>query len=110
MIPVSRIIDNYPNIVDFFTIEWFESELKKDQKDIHILAKQLTFDEDDDASFIYLEHVEKCLNELKDCIKQNKNHFKGFTHKERYHGILAEMEIGLMLKEEALHLLDSTNF
>jgi hypothetical protein len=96
---VSRIIDNYPNIADFFTQEWFESELKKDEKDIHLLAKKLTFDEDDDASSIYLERVEKCLKELKDCIKQNKNHFKGFTHKERYHGILAELEIGLMLKD-----------
>jgi hypothetical protein len=98
MILVSRIIDNYPNIADFFTQKWFESELKKDQEDIHLLAKKLTFDEDDD-SFIYFEHVEKCLNELKDCIKHNKNHFKGFTHKVRYHGILAEMEIGLMLKD-----------
>jgi hypothetical protein len=98
MIPVSRIIDNYPNIADFFPREWFESELKKDDKNIHLLAKQLTFDEDDDTSFIYLEHVEKCLKELKDCIKQNRNHFKGLTHKERYRGILAELEIGLMLK------------
>jgi hypothetical protein len=98
MIPIPKIIHNYPNIANFFSHEWFESELKKDDKDIHLLAKQLTFDEDDDISFIYLEHVEKCLKELKDCMKNNENHFKGFTHKERYHGIIAELEIGLMCK------------
>jgi hypothetical protein len=98
MIPVSKVIDNYPNIANFFTEEWFKSELKKNKEDIHILAKQLTFNENSKSSFVYLDHVERCLNELKDNIKGHENHFKAIKHKERYFGILAELEIGLMIK------------
>ena len=98
MIPVSKVIDNYPNIAKFFTKEWFESELKKDNQSIHLLAKQLTFDENSKFSLVYLGHVERCLNELKENIKGHENHFKAIIHKERYLGILAELEIGLMYK------------
>jgi hypothetical protein len=96
--PVSKVIDNYPNIANFFTKEWFESELKKDNKNIHLLAKQLIFNENSKSSFIYLDHVERCLNELKENIKGHENHFKALIHKERYLSILAELEIGLMYK------------
>lgn len=98
MSPVSKVIDNYPNIANFFTKEWFESELKKDNKNIHLLAKQLIFNENSKSSFIYLDHVERCLNELKENIKGHENHFKALIHKERYLSILAELEIGLMYK------------
>lgn len=99
MIPVSKVVSNYPNIANFFSHEWFESELKKKEKDIHLLAKQLIFAEDDDYSFYYFEHVERCLKELKFCIDKNQRHFKGLLHKEDYHSLLAELEIGLMLKD-----------
>ena len=82
----------------FFPKEWFESELKKGNEDIHLLAKQLTFKENDESSLVYLEHVERCLDELKNEIKGHENHFKGLVHTERYTGILAELEIGLMCK------------
>jgi len=98
MIPVSKDINNYPNIANFFTEEWFKSELKKNKEDIHLLAKQLTFDDNYKFSLVYLDHVERCLNELKDNIKRHENHFKALIHKERYFGILAELEIGLMIK------------
>lgn len=98
MIPVSKVTDNYPSIAKFFTNEWFESELKKENKNIHLLAKQLTFNENSKPSFVYLDYVERCLNELKDNIKGHENHFKALKHKERYFGLLAELEIGLMIK------------
>ncbi len=98
MIPVSKVINNYPNIANFFTEEWFVSELKKDHKNIHLLAKQLTFNENSKSSFVYFDHVERCLNELKDNITGHENHFKALKHKERYFGLLAELEIGLMIK------------
>lgn len=98
MIPISKVIDNYPNIAKFFTYKWFESELKKDNKNIHLLAKQLTFNENSKSSFVYLDHVERCLYELKYNIKGHENHFKALKHKERYFGLLAELEIGLMIK------------
>lgn len=98
MIPISKLIDKYPNIADFFPKEWFESELKKGNEDIHLLAKQLTFKENDESSLVYLEHVERCLDELKNEIRGHENHFRKLVHKQRYHGILAELEIGLMYK------------
>ena len=87
MIPVSKVINNYPNIANFFTEEWFGSELKKDHKNIHLLAKQLTFNENSKSSLVYFEHVERCLSELKDNITGHENHFKALKHKERYFGI-----------------------
>lgn len=98
MISVSKVIDKNPNIAKFFTKEWFESELKKDSQSIHLLAKQLTYDENSKSSLVYLDHIERCLNELKENIKGHENHFKALIHKERYLGILAELEIGLMYK------------
>jgi hypothetical protein len=98
MIPVSKVIDNYPNIANFFTEDWFKLELMKNEEDIHLLAKQLTFNENSKSSFVYLDHVERCLNGLKDNIKGHEHYFKALKHKERYFGILAELEIGLMIK------------
>lgn len=98
MIPVSKVTDNYPNIAKFFTNEWFESELKKDNKNIHLLAKQLTFNKNSKSSIVYFKHVERCLSELKDNIMGHENHFKALKHKERYFGLLAELEVGLMYK------------
>lgn len=98
MIPVSKVTDNYPNIAKFFTNEWFESELKKDNKNIHLLAKQLTVSENSKSSLVYFKHIERCLSELKDNIMGHENHFKALKHKERYFGLLAELEIGLMIK------------
>ncbi|AKB29517.1 hypothetical protein MSSIT_2798 [Methanosarcina siciliae T4/M] len=98
MIPVSKVVKKYPNIAYFFPDDLLKSELKKCSEDIHPLAKQLTFKDNDDSSLVYLEYVERCLNELKNEIKGHETHFKGLVHKERYHGILAELEIGLMCK------------
>jgi hypothetical protein len=99
---MSKICNRFPNIVEFFNQDWFESELKKNKEDIHPLAKHLTSYENGDIfsvfSFVYLEHVETCLKTLKDDIKGYEKHFKGLVHKERYRGILAELEIGLMCK------------
>src|SRR5665647_527188 len=88
-----------PNIGCYFTKEWFESELKKKKEDMHLLAKKLILYKDDEDSFIYYEHVERCIKELKDCIDKNKKHFKGLKHKENCHSRLAELEIGLILKD-----------
>lgn len=98
MIPILEVVKKYPNIINFFSEDWFKSELKKESGEIHLLAKQLTFKDGDECSLIYLEHVERCLKELNNEIKEHENHFKGLVHKERYSGILAELEIGLMCK------------
>lgn len=98
MIPISKAVNKYPNIINFFPEDWLKSEIKKCSEDIHPLAKQLTFKDNNKSSLVYLEYVERCLNNLKSEIKGHENHFKGLIHKERYHGILAELEIGLMYK------------
>lgn len=100
MIQVSKFISKYPSIGYYFTQEWFELELTKKEEDMHLLAKRLLFYGDDDEDFfIYYDHVERCLKELKDCIDINKKHFKRLLHKEGYESQLAELEIGLMLKD-----------
>lgn len=100
MIQISKFISKYPNIGYYFTQAWFESELTKKEEDMHLLAKRFLFYRNDDEDFfIYYDHVERCLKELKDCIDKNKKHFRGLKHKEEYESRLAELEIGLILKD-----------
>ena len=101
---ISMIIKNYPSISNVFTQEWFEDEIKKDKKEMHLLAKQFTFKEKDGSSLDchslhYIGYLEMLLKNMKDEINSEREHFfKRLTDKNDYLGALAEIEIGYLFK------------
>ena len=100
MIQISNIVDNYPNIASIFSYEWFESEVNK--KSNHTLIKQLILD--DEASFEFIDHFEKCLDMLKDEINKHPKHFKTLKNEKQFKSTLAELEIGLMFKKMGFNI------
>jgi hypothetical protein len=46
----SVVPKNYPNIAKIFTKEWFESEFRKEKEEMHLLARQFTYGEEDRIS------------------------------------------------------------
>ncbi len=103
---ISMIIKNYPSISNMFTQEWFEEEIKKDKKEMHLLAKQFTFKDKDGSSLDchslqYIDYLEMLLKTMEDEINSKRKHFfKGLTEdKNKYLGTLAEIEIGYLFKK-----------
>lgn len=103
---ISMIIKNYPSISNMFTQEWFEEEIKKDKKEMHLLAKQFTFKDKDGSSLDchslqYIDYLEMLLKTMEDEINSKRKHFfKGLTKdKNKYLGTLAEIEIGYLFKK-----------
>lgn len=97
---LAMVIKNYPYISKIFTCEWFEDELKKDNKEMHLLAKQ-TKDNDgislDHSSLQHMDYLEMLLENLDSEINLKKKHF--ITHlKNQYDTTLAEIEIGYLFK------------
>ena len=103
MLDNSVIIKAYPNISKVFTQEWFEKEITKDKKEMHLLAKQFTFTDQDGSSLDshslqYIDYFEKLLKDMKDEINFQKKHFKRLNDKNSFLSTLAEIEIGSFLK------------
>ncbi len=95
----SAVPNKYPNIAKIFTREWFESEFMKEKEDMHSLARQFTYDENDRHSLYLINHLEEYLATMQDEIKRNRKHFhKGLQDKKSYIGTLAEIEIGSLFK------------
>jgi hypothetical protein len=98
------IIKNYPSISNMFTQEWFEKEIKKDKKEMHLLAKQFTFKDKDGSSLDrhslqYIGYLEMLLKNMKDEINSERKHFfERLTDKNDYFKTLAEIEIGYLFK------------
>jgi len=95
----SAVPNKYPNIAKIFTKKWFESEFRKEKEDMHSLARQFTYDENDRHSLHLIGHLEEYLETMQDEIERNRKHFhKGLQHKKSYIGTLAEIEIGSLFK------------
>lgn len=92
MIDISIIIKNYPSISNVFTQEWFEKECKKDIKEMHLLAKQFTFKDQDGSSLDsyslqYIGYLEILLKNMEDEINSKRKHFvKKLIDKNNYLG------------------------
>ncbi|MBE9592533.1 MAG: hypothetical protein IMF19_03555, partial [Proteobacteria bacterium] len=92
----------YPNIAKIFDKEWFESEFKKEKEEMHLLARQFTYDEEDRIS-LHLIHLEDYLATMQEEIArdENKKHFyEGLRDKDfhKYRSTLAEIEIASLFK------------
>ena len=95
----SAVPNKYPNIAKIFTKKWFESEFRKEKEDMHSLARQFTYDENDRLSLHLIGQLEEYLETMQDEIKRNRKHFHmGLQHKKSYIGTLAEIEIGSLFK------------
>ena len=95
---VSAVHKKYPNIAKIFTREWF-AEFGKEEEDMHLLARQFTYEEEDRISLHLIGHLEEYLETMQDEIKRNIKHFhKGLQHKKSYKSTLAEIEIGALFK------------
>jgi len=82
-----------------FKKEWFESEFRKEKEDMHLLARQFTYDENDRSSLHLIDHLEDYLATMQDEIKRNKKHFYDtLRHRDQYKSTSAEIEIASLFK------------
>ena len=96
---VSAVPNKYPNIAKIFTKEWFESEFMKEKEDMHLLARQFTYDENDRSSLHLIDHLEEYLATMQDEIKRNKKHFYDtLISRDQYKSTSAEIEIASLFK------------
>ena len=96
---VSAVPNKYPNIAKIFTKEWFESEFRKEEEDMHLLARQFTYDENDRSSLHLIDHLEEYLAIMQDEIKRNKKHFhETLISRAQYNSTSAEIEIASLFK------------
>jgi hypothetical protein len=95
----SVVPKKYPNIAKIFTKEWFESEFRKEKEDMHLLARQFTYDENDRSSLHLIDHLEEYLATVQDEIKRNKKHFyDALRYRDQYNSTSAEIEIASLFK------------
>ena len=95
----SAVPKKYPNIAQIFTKEWFESEFSKEKEDMHLLARQFTYDEEDRISLHLIDHLEEYLATMQDEIKRNGKHFsERLRNKDFYSSTSAEIEIASLFK------------
>ena len=94
----SDVPKKYPNIAKIFKKEWFESEFRKEKEDMHLLARQFTYDENDRSSLHLIDHLEEYLATMKDEIKRNRTHFYEGLRKNQYKSTSAEIEIASLFK------------
>jgi len=95
----SMVPKKYPNIAKIFTKEWFESEFRKEKEEMHSLARQFTYDENDRSSLHLIGHLEDYLATMQDEIKRNKKHFYDtLRHRDQYKSTSAEIEIASLFK------------
>ena len=95
----SAVPNKYPNIAKIFTKEWFESEFVKEKEDMHSLARQFTYDENDRHSLYHINHLEEYLATMHDEIKRNKKHFYDtLRSRDQYNSTSAEIEIASLFK------------
>jgi len=100
----SMVPKNYPNIAKIFTKEWFESEFWKEKEEMHSLARQFTYDENDRSSLHLIDHLEEYLATMQDEIKRNKKHFYDtLRHRDQYKSSSAEIEIASLFKTLTPH-------
>jgi hypothetical protein len=96
---VSAVPNKYPNIAKIFTKEWFESEFMKEKEDMHSLARQFTYDENDRHPLNLINHLEEYLATMQDEIKRNKKHFYDtIRSRDQYNSTSAEIEIASLFK------------
>jgi hypothetical protein len=106
-IDTSAIIKKYPNIAKIFTKEWFESEFRKAKKNMHLLARQFTFGEEDEISLHHVNHLEEYLVTMLDEIKRHEKHFyAGLKNKEEYDRTSAEIEIASLFRKMGFHQVE----
>ena len=95
----SWIPKKYPNIAKIFTKEWFESEFMKEKEEMHLLARQFTYDENNRISLHLIEHLEEYLTSMQDEITRNWRHFSNrLKNSDFYKSTSAEIEIGTLFK------------
>jgi len=98
-VDASMVPKKYPNIAKIFTKEWFELEFRKKKEDMHLLARQFTYDENGRISLHLIEHLEDYLATMQDEIKRNKKHFYDtLRHRDQYKSTSAEIEIASLFK------------
>lgn len=93
---VNQMIEKYPEIVAFFTLDWLKSELEKKREEMHILARQFHYD--DKHSFYYLNHLEIYLKVLSKEIKSLPHYRKRLKRPDSYDNALAEIEVAHLFK------------
>jgi hypothetical protein len=102
-----EIIRKYPNIAKIFSAEWFESEFNKKREDMHLLAKQFTFNDEGGVHRHHIEHLEEYLATMWDKVKRNKKHFyKSLKNNEKYNQTSAEIEIASLLRKMGFHRIE----
>ena len=99
---LSKFLETHKSIAKIFPKAWFESELQKSQEQMHLLAKQFTFDDhpyDNAISHHLFGHLEDNLELLSEEIQKKGRILRELKKSEEYESINGQIEICSFFKK-----------
>jgi len=99
---LSKFLETHKSIAKIFPKAWFESELQKSQEQMHLLAKQFTFDDhpyDNAISHHLFGHLEDNLELLSGEIQKKRRILRELKKSEEYESINGQIEICSFFKK-----------
>lgn len=99
---ITEFLATHKNIAKIFSEAWFESELRKSNEEMHLLAKQFTFDDTlDDRSISHhlFDHLEENLEILRDEIQSKGTVSKKLKDAREYTNTIGQIEIAALFKK-----------
>jgi len=102
MEPIKDFLTHHKDIEKIFSSMWFESEFEKSKEEMHLLAKQFTFDDDfrDRAiSYHLFNHLEENLNLLHNEIQRKGVISKNLKDAGKYSNTIGQIEIAGLFKK-----------
>lgn len=97
-----KFLETHKSIAKIFPKAWFESELQKSQEQMHLLAKQFTFDDhpyDNAISHHLFGHLEDNLELLSEEIQKKGRILRELKKSEEYESINGQIEICSFFKK-----------
>lgn len=98
----SKFLETHKMIAKIFSMEWFESELRKPPETMHLLAKQFTFGDnpyDNSISYHLFDHLEKYLETLEVEIQEKGSIFRKLKISKDFLDTIGQIEICCILKK-----------
>jgi len=102
MEPINDFLATHKNIEKIFSETWFESEIQKPDNEMHLLAKQFTFDNDfrdRTISYHLFDHLEENLHLLHDEIQRKGVISKKLRDALEYTNTTGQIEIAALFKK-----------
>ena len=99
---ITEFLATHKNIAKIFPETWFESELRKSDEEMHLLAKQFTFDDclrDRSISNHLFDHLEENLEILRKEIQSKRRVSKNLKDTREYINSIGQIEIAALFKK-----------